>query len=80
MKEFPSDRELMKSDNALMKADLDVGTLTNLAQVTGGQSLGFVSLDTNMARGTIRPGSFTLYQMLKKTGANQVVDSGRARF
>lgn len=65
--------ELMKGD-AFAKADLDVGTLTNLAQVTGGQALGFVSLDTNMARSTIRPGSFTLYQMLKKTRANQIVD------
>ena len=70
---LPVDSEIMKGD-ALMKADLDVGTLTNLAQVTGGQSLGFISLDTNMARGTIRPGSFTLYQMLKKTRANQIVD------
>lgn len=74
MKEFPNYAELVKSDGALAKADLDVGTLTNLAQVTGGQALGFVSLDTDMARGTIRPGSFTLYQMLKKTRANQVVD------
>jgi hypothetical protein len=72
---FPAMSEIAKSDpRALSKATLDVGTLTDLASVTGGQSLGFVSLDTNMARGTIRPGSFTLYQMLKKTRANQVVD------
>lgn len=71
---FPTYGELMKSDGALAKADLDVGTLTNLANVTGGQALGYVSMDTRMARGTIRPGSFTLYQMLKKTRANQVVD------
>jgi hypothetical protein len=64
----------MAGDNAIMKADLDVGTLTNLAQVTGGQTLGWISLDTRMARSTIRPGSFTLYQMLKKTRANQIVD------
>jgi hypothetical protein len=70
---LPADGELMKSA-AISKADLDVGTLTNLAQVTGGQTLGFISLDTNIARNTIRPGSFTLYQMLKKTRANQVVD------
>jgi hypothetical protein len=74
MKEFPRHSELVKSDAALMKADLDVGALTNLAQVTGGQALGWVSMDTRMARGTIRPGSFTLYQMLKKTRANQIVD------
>lgn len=56
------------------KAELDVGTLTNFAQVTGGQTMGYVSLDTMMARGTIRPRSFTLYQCLDKTAANQVVD------
>ncbi|MDE2232577.1 MAG: hypothetical protein KGJ90_00395 [Patescibacteria group bacterium] len=59
---------------AISKADLDVGTLTNFAQITGGQSLGYVSLDTQMARGTARPNSFTLYQCLKKSGAYQVVD------
>lgn len=74
MKRFPNFSDLVKSNNALAKAELDVGTLTNLAQVTGGQSLGVISLDTQMARGTIRPGSFTLYQMLKKTRANQIVD------
>lgn len=74
LKSFPTYAELVKGNAALAKADLDVGTMTNLAQVTGGQALGYVSLDTNMARGTIRPGSFTLYQMLKKTRANQVVD------
>lgn len=74
-KMLPTEGELLKSGvGAVQKANLDVGTLTNLAQVTGGQSLGFISLDTDMARGTIRPGSFTLYQMLKKTRANQVVD------
>jgi hypothetical protein len=72
-KHFPKYSELAKS-GALAKADLDVGTLTNLAQVTGGQALGYVSMDTRMARGTIRPGSFTLYQMLKKTRANQIID------
>lgn len=75
MKEFPTYAELMKGAPELMKASpMDVGVQTNLAQVVGGQSLGYVSMDTNMARGTIRPGSFTLYQMLKKTRANQVVD------
>lgn len=72
-KEFPTHAELVKS-GAIAKADLDVGLNTNLANVVGGQALGFVSMDTRMARGTIRPGSFTLYQMLKKTRANQVVD------
>ncbi len=56
------------------KADLDVGTLTDFSQITGGQALGFVSLDTNMARGTIRPRSFTFYQALRKSPAYQVVD------
>lgn len=73
-KEFPKYSDLVKSGGAIAKADLDVGTLTNLANVTGGQALGYVSMDTRMARGTIRPGSFTLYQMLKKTRANQIID------
>lgn len=59
---------------AISKAQLDVGTLTNFASITGGQSLGYVSLDTQMARGTARPNSFTLYQCLRKSGAFQVVD------
>lgn len=73
MTEFPTRRELMKS-GAIAKAELDVGTLTNFAQITGGQSLGYVSLDTQLARGTVRPNSFTLYQSLAKTRAYQVVD------
>jgi len=73
--EFPRLGELRKSGMApLAKANLDVGTLTNFAQITGGQSLGYVSLDVQMARGTVRPGSFTLYQALHKTRAFQVVD------
>lgn len=71
---FPSLRELRKSGKAIAKAQLDVGTLTNFASITGGQSLGYVSLDTQMARGTVRPSSFTLYQALHKTRANQIVD------
>lgn len=67
--------EVMKGlPEELVKANMDVGTLTNFAQITGGQSLGFVSLDTQMARGTVRPSSFTLYQSLNKTHAYQVVD------
>lgn len=62
------------SKGLVSKAVLDVGTLTNFASITGGQSLGYVSLDTQMARGTVRPNSFTLYQALKKTAAFQVVD------
>lgn len=73
MSKFPSYSELAKG-GALAKADLDVGTLTDFSQITGGQSLGYVSLDTMMARGTVRPSSFTLYQCLSKTAANQVVD------
>lgn len=64
----------IRKSNPLMKANLDVGTLTNLAAVTGGQAMGYVSLDTQMARGTVRPNSFTLYQALNKTRAFQVVD------
>ncbi len=67
-------RDIAKGRGALAKAQLDVGTLTNLANVTGGQTLGYISLDTHMARGTVRPNSFTLYQHLNKTGAYQVVD------
>ena len=75
MQEFPKLGELRKSGQApLAKANLDVGTLTNFASITGGQSLGYVSLDVQMARGTVRPGSFTLYQALHKTRAYQVVD------
>lgn len=64
---------LAKSD-ALAKSVLDVGTQTNFTQITGGQSLGYVSLDTRLARGTVRPDSFTLYQALAKSPAYQVVD------
>ena len=73
LKRFPSYAELAKG-GALAKADLDVGTLTNFSQITGGQALGYVSLDTMMARGTVRPSSFTIYQCLPKSAANQVVD------
>jgi hypothetical protein len=60
--------------SAMAKAVLDIGTLTNFSNITGGQSLGYVSLDTRMARGTVRPNSFTLYQALEKSLAWQVVD------
>lgn len=66
-------RELAKTD-PLAKAVLDVGTSQNFASITGGQSLGYVSLDTRMARATVRPDSFTLYQSLAKSAAYQVVD------
>jgi hypothetical protein len=72
-RQFKSLQELAKAGE-ISKAVLDVGTLTNFAQITGGQSLGYVSLDTQMARGTVRPNSFTLYQCLPKSGAFQVVD------
>jgi hypothetical protein len=71
---FPSSLVKATLPSNFAKADLDVGTLTDFSQITGGQALGFVSLDTNMARGTIRPRSFTLYQALRKTPAYQVVD------
>ena len=72
---FATNSELAKADPELAKAaELDVGTLTNFAQITGGQALGNVSLDTELARGTVRPDSMTLYQCLNKTMAKQVVD------
>ncbi|MDA8252876.1 MAG: hypothetical protein M0Z28_27425 [Rhodospirillales bacterium] len=66
-------REIAKS-GAISKATLDVGSQTNFTQITGGQSLGYVSLDTRVARGTVRPDSFTLYQALPKSAAFQIVD------
>ena len=73
---FADWRKLMGEEAAksVMKAALDVGSQTNLANVTGGQSLGLISLDTRMARGTVRPKSFTLYNALSKTMAGQIVD------
>ena len=68
MAEFPAAPKEMR------KAALDVGSLTDFSQVTGGQSLGYVSLDVQMARGTVRPGSFTMYNALNKTAAYQIVD------
>ena len=65
---------LVKDSAVIEKAVLDVGTLTNFAQVTGGQSLGYFSLDTVLRRGTARPKSMTLYNSLPKTPANQIVD------
>ena len=65
---------IVKSGGALAKAQLDVGTTQNFASITGGQSLGYVSLDTKIARATVRPDSFTLYQALPKSAAFQVVD------
>lgn len=65
---------LSKSGYFAKAGMLDVGNLTNFSQITGGQSLGYVSLDTRMARGTIPPQSFTLYNALKKTAAFQIVD------
>lgn len=59
---------------AISKAVLDVGSNTNFATITGGQSLGYVSMDTRIARGTVRPDSFTLYQALAKSAAFQIVD------
>ena len=71
---YPTYDTVMKSNPAIAKATLDVGTLTNFANVTGGQTLGYFSLDTELARSTVRPQSFTLYQALDKTAAYQVVD------
>lgn len=60
--------------DAIQKSALDVGYVTNFANITGGQTLGYVSLDTRLARGTVRPSSFTMYQCLRKSAAYQVVD------
>jgi len=67
-------RDMAKGGDPIAKAVLDVGVQTNFAQITGGQSLGYVSLDTRVARATVRPDSFTLYQALGKSAAFQVVD------
>lgn len=76
--ETPSARGLMGDEaykaSALAKSTLDVGYLTDLSQLAGGQALGLVSMDTRVMRGTVRPNSFTLYNVLKKTRANQMVD------
>lgn len=73
---FPEWSEGMDAADAaaIRKAALDVGSLTDLSQFTGGQTLGFVSWDTKLARGTVRPRSFTLYNYLKKTVAGNIVD------
>ena len=73
-KAFPTYDAVSKANPEMRKAVLDVGSITNFAQINGGQSLGYVSLDTELARGTVRPKSFTLYQALDKTAAFQVVD------
>jgi hypothetical protein len=73
--QFATVTELAKSNPTIAKAaELDVGSLTNFAQITGGQALGNVSLDTELARGTVRPNSMTLYQALNKSMAKQIVD------
>lgn len=75
---FATPRELVAKGHlepeAIAKSALDVGYVTNFAQIVGGQTLGYVSLDTNLARGTVRPNSFTLYQCLRKSAAYQMVD------
>lgn len=74
-KTFPRWAEGMAdSRKAEIAKALDVGSLTNVASFTGGQSLGLISYDTKMARGTVRPRSFTLYNCLNKTTAGQIVD------
>ena len=75
--ELPSARTIMGDTayaGAMAKSTLDVGTLTNLASVTGGQTFGVMSIDMKAARGTVRPRSFTLYNCLNKSMANQIVD------
>lgn len=67
-------RQVVKSGALAKAGPLDVGTNVNFSQITGGQSIGYVSLDTQLARGTIRPDSFALYQSLPKSQAFQIVD------
>jgi hypothetical protein len=62
------------SRDGFAKATMDVGYITDLAALTGGQALGLISMDTRVVRGTVRPDSCTLYNMLRKTRANQMVD------
>jgi len=62
------------SRDGFAKSTMDVGYLTDLAALTGGQALGLISMDTRVIRGTVRPDSATLYNMLRKTRANQMVD------
>lgn len=66
--------QLAKAALAKAAGPLDVGSNVNFSQISGGQSLGYVSLDTQLARGTIRPDSFALYQSLPKSQAFQIVD------
>lgn len=69
---------MSKSGEPIAKAAgnsiLDVGTSLNLSSIAGGQAVGYMSLDTRLYRSTIRPNSFTLYNMLQKSQAFQVVD------
>lgn len=71
---FAAVGDIRKSRPALAKAALDVGFGTSIPSFVQGQAISAISLDTRVARGTIRPNSFTLYQALNKTRAAQVVD------
>lgn len=81
-RENPRPRYIPDIDDMLVKGQpiakansiLDVGTSVNLASIAGGQSVGYMSLDTRLYRSTIRPNSFTLYNLLSKSQAFQVVD------
>ena len=73
---YPDLRYMVEKANAgfAAKSVLDVGTQTSFNSIVGGQSVGYMSLDTRLYRATIRPNSFTLYNYLPKTQAFQVVD------
>jgi len=74
---YPSLNSMAKAMNtseALMKSVLDIGQATSFSSIVGGQSVGYMSLDTRLYRATIRPSSFTLYNYLRKSQAYQVVD------
>lgn len=74
---IPEPRVLMgerEYDDCIAKSAMDVGNLTDLAAVTGGQALDYISMDFRLRRGTTRPKSATLFFMLGKSMANQTVD------
>lgn len=73
---YPALSSMAKSlgGEGLAKSVLDIGQATNFSQIVGGQSVGYMSLDTRLYRSTIRPSSFTLYNYLRKSQAFQVVD------
>ena len=73
---YPDLQHMVAKANAgfAAKSVLDIGQQTSFNSIVGGQSVGYMSLDTRLYRATIRPNSFTLYNYLPKSQAYQVVD------